>query len=397
MRDRDDVPSQRRSRIVWVWCGFLALCLLLTQKFPGGYAPAGRRILIGTSTHPYVFAFSPSRHIVEWPTGWWRIFYYNGTSVMAATVHHGRLVGAPQAVSRCPAAPGFSITLSDDMLYLVYSDSGDITAFLRTATLKHNALQFTDARKIISGPRSFSVQAASVAMSPEKRLTLIYREIYGSPNQFPIYFLQATDRFGTSWGEPEKVSSPMQEQRSGPGTSGAIFWPGGQPVVILGAGALYANVRTESGWIPHLVDADYKGVHDYSGVVAGETLYLSYLASPMMRWIQYHPQTGWSQPVTLGTSDIHATAMGLTSDLKPVIFGYANQGSRWRIWSAMGSARTAGTVSWVDRRNVRYCWLAVPQRAQSLLCCAWVEGNQAPYQIYCWVGPVPKQQALPAE
>lgn len=364
----------------------------------------GSVLHFGASTHAYAYAFSPTRHMVEWPIGWLRVFYYNGTDIHMATVRHGKLVGPPQRVNHCPNAPGFSITLVDDILYLVYSDGNHIAAFLRTATRQGTTLRFTDPRQIIAGKASFSVQCVSVAMSPEKRLTLVYRGTEGSPNRFPVYIMQANDRLGTQWGEPILVSSPTQYQRSAgyAGTSGTVFWPGGQMVVILSGDILYANFRTPGGgWRVHEIDAEYNGTHDWSGTVVGETLYVAYrgVSGPgkvsgwlktggTMRWIQYNPNTGWSAPHdTNAPAAVHSSAMGIGPDGIPLVFGYDDQEGIRYTKATTNETAIAHHIAPRPNFAVSGCWLAVPERFVSSLSCGWVEGSSPPYQIYFWVGP----------
>lgn len=370
------------------WCGWwLSAALAL-----GGCGMARGSLVVGTSAHPYVFAFSPSRHIIEWPAEWWRVFYYDGMHVMAATVHNHRLVGPPQRISQGTVAPGFSITLSGDTLYLVYSGPSDITAYLRTATLDGNTLSFTEARPVVSGQSSFSVQCPSVAMSPDGHLTVVYRSIVGAPNRMPVYIVQATDRAGTTWGAPIEVTTPEQRAGSGAGTSGAAFWPGGQLTVLLATDILYANTRTPEGWTVHRIDPDYHGTHDFSGALLHDTLYVSYRADfsttgadGFMRWIAYHPSTGWSSPHDLAGAPQHSTAMGLDPEGTPVVFG-VDQTNRW-LWHSVGMAGATETVRTIGPRRFRLSWLAVPEQFRSALACAWVDKLTAPYQVRFWVGP----------
>lgn len=375
----------------WLTYGILVISILGGVT---GCAGTNTALLVGTATHSYALAYSIGRHVVEWPEDWWRVFYYDGTNVMVATIHQRRVMGQPQRISHCSVAPVFSVRLVDGVIYIAYTDGNGIVAYLRAATREGAMLRLAEPLKIVSGQASFSVQAPSIAMSPEKRLTLVYRSTVGSPNRFPVHLIQAKDWFGTRWGDPIEVSTPTQCERSGAGTSGAAFWPGGQLVVILAADVLYANVQTPSGWAPHVIDAEYRGVHDWSAAIVDETLYLAYRARRetepdktrgTIRWICYRPNRGWSDPVDTGIqTTLHSVALGVGPDGAILTFGYEERRGVW--YARERDSQIMVPMGPSDPHHIQYPWVTTPEYSTSAVSCAWTEGAGAPYKIYCWIG-----------
>ena len=343
------------------------------------------RVLVGESTHGYALAYSPARRVFEGDDGSLHVFFYDGQYIVVSSMNDGETFGPPTQVSHVPLpASGFSVAGGDGFFLVAYMDPTanavvSPTLHLRRVDRSRRLLTVREPSPGLQSDSSSAFQAPSVSLAPDGIPWIVFREDRGSGDGFPVFVVQAKTAEGTSWNDPVQVSNAEQVDDSSAGTSGAIYWPGTEPVIIHGgATALHASVHTRDGWQPYVVDSKYTGVHGFSGVVVGDTLHLAYIVVGELRLIRYTPNAGWSEPVPIGVASSHSVTMSTVNGV-PTVFGYdAGQGI---IWYRTLEMEDSAIIASIRPDAIQYAWTASPTEASGIIA-VWVEGSEPPYKIY---------------
>lgn len=348
------------------------------------------RILVGNSSHGYGLAYSPARHVFEGEDGDLYVFFYDGKYIQGRVIANGEVVGPLIQVSHAqiPGA-GFSVVQGDGFFLVAYADptSNAVispTLYVRRVYLSDGVWVLRDPSPVSIAVSSMEFQAPCIAIAPDGLPWIVFRSDRGGGSGFPVSVVRAKNILGTSWDDPVEVSSFGQISTSAAGTSGAIYWPGGETVVIQGGSRiLHASINTESVWQPYVVDDEYTGIHGFSGVVIGDTLYLAYIATTEIRLITYIAGIGWSNHVYIAEGSSHSVSLS-NVDGVPTVFGYDPsplEGTDGLFWYRTLKMNERIPVSVVHRDNILYAWTASPEKGSRVII-AWVEGKTTPWNVY---------------
>ncbi len=344
------------------------------------HGSSGGGILVGESTHGSALANSPGRRVFEGEDGRLYVFFYDGQNVVVSTMSDGETFGPPLQVSHVPvASSGFSVAMADGFFLVAYGNVRATRVFVTRVELSADDLGVREPSTVAESTVDGSFQAPFVALGPHGFPWIVFRADRGM--EFPVFVARARSADGVLWDDPAEVSSPEQLEDSTAGTSAAIYWPGSEPVVVQGgATALHASIHTSDGWEPSVVDDEYTGVHDFSGVVIEGTLHLAYMVAGELRLISYHQTAGWFQPVRLGQAATRSVTISNVNGV-PTVFGYDGQAIIWYRTLAMDEP---AIIASLQPDIIQYAWTASPAEASGIIA-VWVdgvEGQELPRNIY---------------
>ncbi len=347
------------------------------------------RVLVGESANAYALAYSPARRVFESGDGSLHVFFFDGQNIVVSSMSDGETFGPPLQVSHVPVpSSGFSVARGDGFFLVAYMDPTanavvSPTLYLRRVDLSEGSLTLREPSPVRQSDSSTDFQAPFVALAPDGTPWIVFRTDRGSGAGFPVFAVRARTAEGTSWEDPIQVSSPEQIDNSSAGTSGAIYWPGTEPMIVQGGSTvLHASFRTDDGWQPYVVDDEYTGVHGFSGVVIGDTLHLAYVVAAELRLIRYTASAGWSEPVDVGRATTHSVAMSAVDGV-PTVLGYDPRRGEG-LWYRTTAMDERAIIASIQRDDILYAWTTSPSDASQIIV-AWVEetgGKNLPYKVY---------------
>ena len=287
-------------------------------------------------------------------------------------------------------------------LYLLYTDTNGIRVFLRRLTVIRGEVDAADPILVSEGPESFTRQFPSMAIGPEGRPWVVIRSYEGATTPTAaIVDIWLTRALGPSleiWSEPVRVSSSEDAVRGGAGTSGSLAFSGEGFVVVFGiTGELVAYTASyrSIGELTRQSAGTFRGVHDFVLVADGGLVHLAYHADgvevptrapalrddvhrgkEVMTYRNWDVEVGWSDPIPLGLTGTHMTAMSVDDDGNVWVF-YGNLLGEIRLRVLRSGANDfdpeicIGTVP--EHVAASSAWLASSQPSGNSVGLLWVE------------------------
>ena len=369
----------------------LATCQATTDRLtPPPQQSKASKILVAESVASYALAYTPSRHVFETDDGSLYIFFFDGDHVIARVADPNGKLGPSSLVSHVPVAQVFSAVMVGERFYVAYTDRNQMNLYLRSIRWLDETTVLDEPLTLRSDVRSFSLQGPSLGVAPDSGLWVIYRDNPG-PEKLIVFAIRALGGDERSWGEPEQISTGAHVADSFYGTSGAVFWPGGEPLIVhSGESALNAAVLTDGRWNHAVIDDEYTGVHDFAGVVDAQgVLHLVYMVGCSdleevlatfkfdgceARWIRYDADSRWSDAVSIGPAAIHSLSIGIVGGI-PVVFAYDGKEALW--YAPVTTIERVEIAHFVEK-EILYTWTAVPAESDGIVA-AWVEGERPPW------------------
>ena len=294
---------------------------------------SGQGILVGTSNDFYAIANHQQWHLF-YHDGWWIFFKDKTGHLQVVHVQDDGSVTYRNRVSHREISRGFTAITHNDTVYIVYTDSNDQYAYLRTATITNKILALTDPITVARGSRSFSIQYPSITIDNEEKPWIVYRS-YETGERFPIWITTTTGESLVAWTKPTLVGSSSQDVHSSFATSAAIAAIADKLVVVSSG-----NPSSETSsrylfqyespsvfppvWSRSIVSHRFAGIHDYSLRTTDDTLRLAYVRAgdPGLQMVYRYRKLGddWSEPMVIGQTVQHSTAVTIDSAGRPWIF-----------------------------------------------------------------------------
>lgn len=386
----------------------VAAAIILGSATPTWAAP--HKVLVGTSASSYALAYSPARHLFyhdgDGRRGWYG-FYLDGTHIVSAFSPDGEVFSHHQIVSHNPVNVGFSVYEHQGVVRLLYTDTNHSMVFFRKGRVGEETIAFDPPVLAAESHRSFGAMSPTLAQDDHGVLWVAYRSNEGN-NRFQVWLIHSKDREGASWSQPVALSSADEMEDSGAGTSGApafvsgelaVLWSGSRCLYMVdvprrflrAVGMVDDFMKTDYGeastaLYPHLVvDDAFSGIHDFSMIVADGSLHVAYLKAvewggTMMAYQRWSPRAGWDRRELVGPSGIHTTALGLDSLNRIWVFYLNNHELVCR--SKAAAASSFGPPQVVATNENSYPWTAASASTYPGVGVMWVEGTQAPYQVF---------------
>ena len=294
---------------------------------------SGQGILVGTSADSYAIANHQQWHLF-YHDGWWIFFKDKTGHLQVVHVQDDGSVTYRNRVSHREISRGFTAITHNDTVYIVYTDSNDQYAYLRTATITNKILALTDPITVARGSRSFSIQYPSITIDNEEKPWIVYRS-YETGERFPIWITTTTGESLVAWTKPTLVSTSSQDVHSSFATSAAIAAIADKLVVVSSGNPSHAEssrylFQYESPsvfppvWSRSIVSQRFSGIHDYSLRTTDDTLRLAYVRAgdPGLQMVYRYRKLGddWSEPMVIGQTVQHSTAVTIDSAGRPWIF-----------------------------------------------------------------------------
>ncbi len=294
---------------------------------------SGQGILVGTSADSYAIANHQQWHLF-YHDGWWIFFKDKTGHLQVVHVQDDGSVTYRNRVSHREISRGFTAITHNDTVYIVYTDSNDQYAYLRTATITNKILALTDPITVARGSRSFSIQYPSITIDNEEKPWIVYRS-YETGERFPIWITTTTGESLVAWTKPTLVSTSSQDVHSSFATSAAIAAIADK-LVVVSSGNPFSETSSrylfqyESPsvfppvWSRSIVSQRFSGIHDYSLRTTDDTLRLAYVRAgdPGLQMVYRYRKLGddWSEPRVIGQTVQHSTAVTIDSAGRPWIF-----------------------------------------------------------------------------
>ncbi len=294
---------------------------------------SGQGILVGTSADSYAIANHQQWHLF-YHDGWWIFFKDKTGHLQVVHVQDDGSVTYRNRVSHREISRGFTAITHNDTVYIVYTDSNDQYAYLRTATITNKILALTDPITVARGSRSFSIQYPSITIDNEEKPWIVYRS-YETGERFPIWITTTTGESLVAWTKPTLVSTSSQDVHSSFATSAAIAAIADK-LVVVSSGNPFSETSSrylfqyESPsvfppvWSRSIVSQRFSGIHDYSLRTTDDTLRLAYVRAgdPGLQMVYRYRKLGddWSEPMVIGQTVQHSTAVTIDSAGRPWIF-----------------------------------------------------------------------------
>ena len=386
-----------------------------------------QKVLVGTSMAPYALAYSPARHIF-YHDGWYA-FYHDGSNIICAYSGDGTLFSQHEIVSHIPVAVGFSAYEIKGVVYVFYTDTNYMKIFLRKGKAEHGKLSLGDPVLVIDTGVSFGATSPTLSVDAHGLLWVVYRSNEGH-DQFRVWITSSQESDGLSWGIPMSISSSFEKTDSGAGTSGAPAVLSKHIIVVFsGARRLYMADMDEKAlpsyralkklgtkidrrtgskdfstqkivdkfseiFVRHsVIDDAFAGIHDFSLTTQGNSLHLAYIArdkneGTVMSYKEWKPLVGWGRKTRIALSPVHTTALGKNTHGLYAFYASTKTGGESKIYcrsidsrgASLGAEHQVGQAS--PNNNPTYLWVAASDSEARGVGVMWVEGVQAPYQVF---------------
>jgi len=347
-----ELRERRYSNDEWVRITAFRPAALLVQgeKYPPELlrharspllAGDGNGVLVGRGTHAYAIAYHPQRHLFYRDDDGWYVLYFDGENGVVAYSADGITFERRQIVTQVKTGPGMSIYDIDGRVYLLYSDVDKQTAYLRVGSAGDGRLDLGEAIIVadMGGPRMAYI--SNLAIAPDGVPWILIRSYRDTPTgvENHMWLTGPTDASLQTWTDPVRLTTDRDATASAFGTSGSLAFAGEDLVVVYNLAdeiRSLAGDRNDPRGLLRARVGSFRGTHDYIINAAGDTVHLAYHAADpkgeMMTYQSYDEETGWSEPVEVGISETHATAMTIDAAGNVWIFyGWSGE-VRYRVW-----------------------------------------------------------------
>jgi hypothetical protein len=293
---------------------------------PEAVTMAAEPVALGAVRHYYATATTSSRRIVEMDDRSLHAVWWDGGNIVGRSALDGLTFGPAMQLNHIAAATGVSMAAAGGTLHVVYADARGICAFGRFGP---DLLHLHEPETIYCSDTAFTVQWPAVAIAPDGFPWIVFRSdvVADGHKSFPVFVLSSDSR---GWSRPFLISTTEQQVTGGAGTTGAVFFPGGRPLVLHTGKALYASTLNGQ----HQVVADNyvgDGTHGFSGVVIRDRLHVAYTTGGFGAALRsFTWSDGWSEPTPL--PDAFQRSLGLIDVAgTPVVVGYDKRRMWWYI------------------------------------------------------------------
>ncbi len=341
-------------------------------------------VLVGRATHPYAIAYHPQQHLFYRENDGWYALYFDGENGVAAHSSDGTTFERPQVVTHVKTGPGMSIYSIDDRIYLLYSDVDKQSAYLRVGSAGDGRLDLGEPILVADRGARLLAYITNLAVAPDGTPWILIRSYQDTPTGAANYMwlTGATDASLRTWTDPVRLTTEGDAAASTFGSSGSLAFAGEDLVVVYNLADEIRSLAGDRNDPPGLLRArvgSFRGTHDYIIISAGDTVHLAYHADhpegQMMTYQSYDEETGWSEPVDVGISETHATAMTVDATGNVWIFYSFSGEVKYRVWLLADYALSPETCAVRIDQLVRAGspWLASAPSADNEVGLLWTE------------------------
>ena len=402
LRDQNYPEGSWMSLTVFRRAGVLQAGQAFPPEYLGHYvaelrdAPDDGAVLVGRASHPYAIAYHPQRHLLYRDGDGWYAFFYDGTHGVVSYSKDGVEFSPPQIVTHDRSEKGVSVYEVGGELYFLYTDSNSMKVFLLPAKVEGGRVQADDPILVWDWGVSYSASFPNLTIGPAGRPWIVTRSYSSTPTGalVDIWLTHAEDMSMQTWATPVKISSPEEAPLGGAGTSGSLAFAGEDLMVVFDiyftggrSDGEMVGYSSEGGSIENFVRepaGSFRGTHDFIILESRGKAHLAYhraislQAGQMMTYQTWTREDSWSQPLDVGETSTHSTAMSIDNDGNVWIFyrdGPDERKIQFRVLEneseAFGPVRCAAFIP--ELRLAGSAWLASSQPSGNEVGLLWME------------------------